>query len=43
MKVKRFHQYQQNETNNHLNEHKNDIRRWKFRSWFGTGTYMWRG
>jgi len=26
-----------------LNEHKNDIRHWTFRSWFGTGTYMWRG
>jgi hypothetical protein len=36
-----FHQYQQSpliltELNKHKNDH--DIRRWKSRSWFGTGT-----
>jgi len=44
-----FHQYPQNEqspvTITELTEHNtdHDIRRWKSRSWLGTGTKTWRG
>jgi len=30
-------------TSHNLNTKNHDIRRWKSRPWFGTGTEMWRG